>query len=122
MRDRPIRSLPLSLTYISSKLDSKHSKYPDTNMPSLAETQIETCEKFAAGYSEWTVEGLLRLRTNDCMHSVLPASVGRKPVTNEEYGNFFKALQPVVKNFRVRKLRFPGVILCARMLTWHMRR
>ncbi|EME42052.1 hypothetical protein DOTSEDRAFT_174856 [Dothistroma septosporum NZE10] len=68
---------------------------------SLAEKQIETAKAFVEGYNEFTVEGLLRARSNDCVHAVLPVSLGRPPRTNNDYKMFFGNLQETLKNFKM---------------------
>lgn len=70
---------------------------------SLAEKQIATAKEFVNGYNEWTAEGLLRARSDDCVHAVLPVSMNRPPRTNAEYKLFFGNLEPLMKEFKVRR-------------------
>ncbi|EMC91463.1 hypothetical protein BAUCODRAFT_160969 [Baudoinia panamericana UAMH 10762] len=74
-------------------------------MTSLAETQKRTALAFLDGYNEFTVEGLLRVRTEDCVHVSLPASMGRPDRNNEEYAMFFHQLERVLKNFKMTTLK-----------------
>lgn len=69
---------------------------------SLAEKQIETAKAFIEGYNEFTVEGLLRARSDDCIHAMLPVSLARPPRTNNDYKMFFGNLQETLKDFRVQ--------------------
>lgn len=69
---------------------------------SLAEKQIATAKEFVNGYNEWTAEGLLRARSDDCVHAVLPVSMNRPPRTNAEYKLFFGNMEPLMKDFKVR--------------------
>ena len=74
---------------------------------SVAENQKRTAQTFVDGYNEWTVEGLLRPRTDNCVHSMLPASLGRPDRTNADYEPFFKRLRGFMKGFHVRASASP---------------
>lgn len=69
---------------------------------SYAEAQEKTAEAFIDGYNEFTVEGVLRVRADDCVHVMLPASLARPERTNAVYGKFFKGITTVMKDFKVR--------------------
>lgn len=92
---------------------------------SLGENQKKTVQVFVDGYNEWTEEvseepilnmghvsllgivtdsrpkGILRARSADCVHAVLPASMSRPESSNEEYAEFFGRLKDVVHGFKV---------------------
>ncbi|KAK3628735.1 hypothetical protein LTR56_018456 [Elasticomyces elasticus] len=72
----------------------------------LAETQKRTAEDFIRGYNEWTLEGLLRARSDDCVHVTLPASLGRPNRTNEDYREFFKPLSHMISELKMEILNF----------------
>ena len=74
---------------------------------SLAEKQVETSKAFIEGYNEFTIEGLLRARSDDCIHAILPVSLGRPPRTNNDYKMFFGNLKDVLKDFKVHVRQRP---------------
>jgi len=69
----------------------------------LAENQKRTAEDLLQGYRDWTIEGLLRARSDDCVHLMLPESLNRPPRTNEDYKEFFKPLSHMMSEFKVRQ-------------------
>lgn len=71
---------------------------------SLAEAQKKTAQAFIDGYNEFTIEGLLRARSDDCVHAMLPASLGRPDRTNADYEKFFAQLKNMMGGMKVRDL------------------
>ena len=52
-------------------------------------TLIQTAKAFVKCYNVWTVEAVLSLRTENCKHTVLPASLNVPTYVKAEYGPFF---------------------------------
>lgn len=74
-------------------------------MSTLAEKQLATAKAFVDGYNEWTAEGLLRARSEDCIHAVLPISLNRPPRTNGDYKLYFGNLQPHMTDFHMKVVK-----------------
>ncbi|CAJ2502724.1 Uu.00g101180.m01.CDS01 [Anthostomella pinea] len=68
---------------------------------SLAENQKRTAQAFVDGYNEWTIEALMRPRSDDCVHARLPASLNRPERNNEAYTTFFQPLSKTVKEMKM---------------------
>lgn len=71
-------------------------------MSSVAAKQRATAERFINGYNEWTVEGLLGARSDDCVHAMLPVSLNRPPRTNADYKLFFGNLETHMSAFHMK--------------------
>ena len=50
---------------------------------------LQTSQDFIAALSSLDVDKMLALRAPDCEHVILPASLGRKGMSNEEYDASF---------------------------------
>ncbi|KAL6799538.1 hypothetical protein GGI42DRAFT_355135 [Trichoderma sp. SZMC 28013] len=60
---------------------------------------IDTANAFIAAYNQWTVSGVLSIRSASCMHRVLP---GNRPArTRAEFGEFLERTIPAIRNFRL---------------------
>ncbi|KAI4629910.1 uncharacterized protein J4E87_003097 [Alternaria ethzedia] len=70
----------------------------------LAAQKVVAKEVIAA-YNAWDIERILGYRTPDCKQNILPASLNRTAMTNDEYRVFFKRIQPLYKNFTARVLQ-----------------
>ncbi|KAI4956119.1 hypothetical protein J4E91_000329 [Alternaria rosae] len=64
----------------------------------LAAQKVVAKEVIAA-YNAWDIERILGYRTPDCKQNILPASLNRTAMTNDEYRVFFKRIEPLYKNF-----------------------
>ena len=53
------------------------------------------------GYNTWTPEAIMACRAPNCIHQVLPASLGRPPLNNEQYLAYFTPIMPAFKNFHL---------------------
>ena len=71
---------------------------------SLADKQKQTAIDFVDGYNEFNVEGFLARRSKDCIHKILPASLERPPLSNEEYIAIYIPIFPLLRNYKVRPL------------------
>ncbi|KAI4637874.1 hypothetical protein J4E83_000692 [Alternaria metachromatica] len=70
----------------------------------LAAQKVVAKEVIAA-YNAWDIERILGYRTPDCKQNILPASLNRTAMTNDEYRVFFKRIEPLYKNFTARVLQ-----------------
>ncbi|KAI0515385.1 hypothetical protein F5B22DRAFT_607159 [Xylaria bambusicola] len=52
-------------------------------------------------YNKWDLEAMVAIRTEDCVHQVLPQSLGRQPLNNAEYKAYFATWIPLFKDFTV---------------------
>ncbi|KAK5627305.1 hypothetical protein RRF57_003020 [Xylaria bambusicola] len=52
-------------------------------------------------YNKWDLEAMLAIRTEDCVHQVIPQSLGRQPLNNAEYRTYFATWIPLFKDFTV---------------------
>ena len=62
---------------------------------------LETANAVIESYNTWKPEALVAYRAPDCIHQVLPASLGRQPLNNEQYLAYFTPIMPAFKNFHV---------------------
>ena len=62
---------------------------------------LETANAVIEGYNTWEPEALVAYRAPDCIQQVLPASLGRQPMNNEQYLAYFTPLMPAFRNFHV---------------------
>ena len=64
-------------------------------------TLLETAIAAIDGYNTWTPEAIMAYRAPDCITQILPASLGRPPMNNEQYLAYFAPIMPAFKNFHV---------------------
>ena len=64
-------------------------------------TLLATANAAIEGYNTWTPDAIMSYRAPNCIHQVLPASLGRQPLNNEQYLAYFVPLMPAFKNFHV---------------------
>ncbi|KAF2762824.1 hypothetical protein EJ05DRAFT_16639 [Pseudovirgaria hyperparasitica] len=55
--------------------------------------------RFVAGWNTWTVPAIISLRTPTCTHTVLPRSIGTRPMDNAQYGRYLTRLKSVFADF-----------------------
>ena len=66
-----------------------------------ASTALETAHATIASYNEWKLDSIMAFRAPDCIHYILPASLDRKPLNNEEYAAYFADIMPTFRGFHV---------------------
>ena len=59
---------------------------------------LGTANAVIEGYNTWKPEALVAYRAPNCVHQVLPASLGRQPLNNEQYLAFLTPIMPAFKN------------------------
>jgi len=74
-------------------------------MSTLA-TQKATAQSVLDAYNAWDMEKILAFRTPDCQQQVLPASLGRKTMNNDEYREYLGTILPNFRNFTVTHTKF----------------
>ena len=62
---------------------------------------LETGCAVIDGYNAWKPEAIMAYRTSDCIHQILPASLGRQPMNNEQYLASLTPIIPAFKNFHI---------------------
>lgn len=70
-------------------------------MEALAECQRQTALRVLEGWSEHTVDGLLRDRTEDCVNSTLPMRLGRGSRNNNDISSSIAKLSPILDHVKV---------------------
>ncbi|KAL7907853.1 hypothetical protein GGI35DRAFT_486837 [Trichoderma velutinum] len=63
---------------------------------------INTANAFIAAYNQWTVAGVLSIRSPSCTHQVLFGD--RRVKNNAEFGEFLEHTIPVIRNFRLHNV------------------
>lgn len=64
-------------------------------------TLLETANAVIQAYNTWTVESVLSFRAPNCIQQILPLSLGRQPLNNEQYGAYFAPMMPAFKDFHL---------------------
>ena len=64
-------------------------------------TLLATAQMAIEGYNTWTPEAIMAYRAPDCIHQILPASLNRLPLNNEQYAAYFVPIMPAFRNFRL---------------------
>jgi len=65
-----------------------------------------TAHTLVDAYSRWDIEAIMAPRAEDCVHQLLPLSLGRKPMNNSEYRKYFTMITPLFQDFTVSKQLF----------------
>lgn len=63
---------------------------------------LETANAVLNSYNIWTVEALMAVRSPDCMHYILPDSLSRPSLNNEDYRAYFTPFMPAFRDFHVK--------------------
>jgi hypothetical protein len=63
--------------------------------------QKETTQTVLDAYNAWDVEKIMAFRAPNCEQQVLPASMGRPSLNNDDYRTRMKQLQPWFRKFTV---------------------
>lgn len=71
-------------------------------MPSLRETMKRTTQAQLDGYRKWNVEAIVAPRADDCIYTYHPESMGRPPMNNDQFKDWFSTMIPLLKDFDVR--------------------
>ncbi|KAK1757945.1 putative SLAM family member 5 [Echria macrotheca] len=53
------------------------------------------------GYNAWDLDKLMEHRAPECVHQILPKSLGREPLGNDAYRAYFTRIMPLFRDFRV---------------------
>ncbi|KAL8807309.1 MAG: hypothetical protein Q9182_000814 [Xanthomendoza sp. 2 TL-2023] len=80
---------------------------------------LETAKAVVSAYNTWTLENIMDVRASDCINYILPVSLGRKTMNNEEYISFFAPRMAPFRNFNL-KVQDTVVDEAARKVVLHM--
>ena len=82
--------------------DSPESNQIHT-LTAIASRQIllSTAQEATQSYNTWTIESILSFRTPTCLHYILPSSLDRPPLTNEQYATYFSTIMPAFERFHL---------------------
>jgi len=73
----------------------------DPSPPKNPSLRRQTALAAVQGFNDWTIEAILAPRAPDCTHHVLPATIGRPPMTNEQFQGLLVMMIPKFKRFTV---------------------
>ncbi|KAK4565596.1 hypothetical protein LTR86_004213 [Recurvomyces mirabilis] len=62
---------------------------------------IRTTHRMIDGYNQWDIDAMIANRTPDCVTEILPKSMGREPMNNNEYRLYFASVMSMFKSFTV---------------------
>ncbi|KAF2994540.1 hypothetical protein E8E14_000189 [Neopestalotiopsis sp. 37M] len=60
----------------------------------------ETALQAIQALNDWDIEAIMAYRHEDCIHEMLPKSLGRPPADNATFRKHFSALMPLLKNYK----------------------
>lgn len=69
--------------------------------PVPRDTLVAVANEVIVAYNAWDPVAIQAYRTASCRHQVLPASLARPEMSNEEYAAFFGRLMSLFSGFRV---------------------
>ncbi|KAI4242147.1 MAG: hypothetical protein L6R40_004190 [Gallowayella cf. fulva] len=62
---------------------------------------LQAARALVSAYNTWTLDEIMAIRASDCVNYILPASLDRKAMNNDEYVAFFAPRMPPFKNFNL---------------------
>ncbi|KAI4178766.1 MAG: hypothetical protein L6R41_008221 [Letrouitia leprolyta] len=62
---------------------------------------LQTADAVVSAYNSWDIQQIMHVRAANCMNYILPTSLGRKPMNNEEYQSFFISSMPAFEGFHL---------------------
>ena len=65
------------------------------------QTLLATAQSAIQGYNTWTPASVLSYRSPTCLHYILPSSLHRPPLNNDQYAAYFTPIMPAFKDFHV---------------------
>jgi hypothetical protein len=72
-------------------------------MSTLA-AQKATAQSVIDAYNSWDIDAIIAFRAPDCQQQVIPASMGRPSMNNDEYRDRFGKMIPCFRNFTVKNI------------------
>ncbi|KAL8944332.1 MAG: hypothetical protein Q9216_000517 [Gyalolechia sp. 2 TL-2023] len=61
----------------------------------------QTAQTLISAYNAWDMEAIMDVRAPGCINYVIPTSLRRKPMNNEEYLSFFTLTMPAFQGFHL---------------------
>ncbi|KAL8921202.1 MAG: hypothetical protein Q9208_005812 [Pyrenodesmia sp. 3 TL-2023] len=65
---------------------------------------FRTAQTLVTAYNAWDLGAIMDVRSTDCVNCILPASLGRPTMDNEQYRSFFAPNLPLFKGFHLTVL------------------
>ena len=62
---------------------------------------LSTAQEVIQSYNTWTPTSILSYRAPTCLHYILPSSLHRPPLNNEQYGAYFFPIMPAFERFHL---------------------
>ncbi len=62
---------------------------------------LGAAQALVSAYKSWDLKEIMGVRSTDCVNSILPASLGRPAMDNEEYASFFAPNIPLFEGFHL---------------------
>lgn len=62
-------------------------------------TQLQTAETLVKAFNSMDIDTIISLRAPTCLRQILPAALGHKPTTNDQYRASLYKLKPIFQNF-----------------------
>ena len=70
-------------------------------MASIRDQLLHVARLFIASLNEWSLDGVLAIRSPDCIQYTFPASFGKPPMTNDEFAKLMSNARPLVQNYKM---------------------
>lgn len=70
-------------------------------MSSLLENMKRTAHEQLNGFKQWNLDAILAPRADNCVYTYLPQSMGRPPMNNDAYREYFSGILPLLQGFDV---------------------
>lgn len=62
---------------------------------------LSTAQEAIQGYNTWSLASILSCRAPTCVHYILPSSLHRPPLNNEQYAAYFTPIMPAFEHFHL---------------------
>ena len=87
------------------------------------EQLVATALEFVRSYNQWTLQAIITIRSPDCMHHTLPASLQVPPRSNAEYKEFMGPMLSVFRGVQFSVINNEDIIVDveARRVVLHCR-
>ncbi|KAL8934838.1 MAG: hypothetical protein Q9211_005018 [Gyalolechia sp. 1 TL-2023] len=64
-------------------------------------TLLQTVQTVISAYNAWELDAIMDVRAPNCMNYILPTSLGRRPMDNQQYLSFLAATLPAFQGFHL---------------------
>ncbi|KAL8907635.1 MAG: hypothetical protein Q9207_001287 [Kuettlingeria erythrocarpa] len=80
---------------------------------------LDTAQALVSAYNSWNLKEIMGVRSIDCVHFILPASLGRPAMDNEGYASYFAPNIPLFEGFHLT-VHDTIIDQAARKVTMHL--